>query len=119
MCVKDVYMENKVKKSFPVGKSWRAITCLELVHADLCGPMNTESLGENTYFLLFTDDYSRMTWVYFVKNKSESFECFIKFKAFVEKQSGKCIKVLHTDRGGEFLSHKFNTFCEEMEFAGI
>lgn len=79
------------KKSFPVGKSWRATTCLELVHADLCGPMNTESLGGSKYFLLFTDDYSRMSWVYFVKNKSESFECFVKFKAFVEKQSGKYV----------------------------
>ena len=40
------------RNSFPVGKSWRASVCLELVHADLCGPMSVESLGESQYFLL-------------------------------------------------------------------
>ena len=97
---------------FPVGKAWRAVTCLELVHADLCGPMSVESLGGSRYFLLFTDDYSRMSWVYFLKYKSETFENFKKFKSFVEKQSGCQIKTLRTDRGGEFTSKEFNNFCE-------
>ncbi|RVW83084.1 Retrovirus-related Pol polyprotein from transposon TNT 1-94 [Vitis vinifera] len=59
------------------------------------------------------DDHSRMSWVYFLQSKAETFETFKKFKAFVEKQSGKCIKVLRTDRGGEFLSNDFKVFCEE------
>lgn len=46
------------KISFPSDKSWRASGVLELVHADLCGPMKTESLGGTKYFLLFIDDYS-------------------------------------------------------------
>ena len=54
-----------------------------------------------------------MSWVYFLKNKSEAFENFRKFKALVEKQSESCIKTLHTDRGGEFLSNEFTLFCEE------
>lgn len=99
--------------SFPVGKSWRASDCLELVHADLCGPMKTESLGGSRYFLLFTDDFSRMSWVYFLKMKSEAFENFRKFKVMVEKQSGKILKCLRTDRGGEFTSREFVDFCDE------
>ena len=75
--------------------------------------MNTESFGGSYYFLLFTDDFSRMSWVYFLKSKSETFQNFRIFKAIVEKQSGKSIKVLRTDRGGEFLSKEFNHFCEE------
>ncbi|XP_010277694.1 PREDICTED: uncharacterized protein LOC104612075 [Nelumbo nucifera] len=55
----------------------------------------------------------RMSWVYFLKFKSETFETFKKFKALVEKQSGHCIKVLCSDRGGEFTSNEFNVFCEE------
>ncbi|GMI86768.1 hypothetical protein HRI_002346100 [Hibiscus trionum] len=81
-------------KSFPIGKSWRASNCLELVHAELCGPMKTKSLGRNRYFLLFTDDYSRMSWVYFLKFKSKTFENFKKSKALVEKQSESSIKAL-------------------------
>lgn len=101
------------KRSFPVGQSWRATEPLELVHADLCGPMRTESLGGNKYFLLFVDDYSRMSWVYFLKFKSEAFEQFVKFKSLVEKQKGSNLKILRTDRGGEFSSGEFNQYCEK------
>ena len=54
--------------------------------------------------LTFIDDYTRKTWVYFLKLKSEVLEKFCHFKALVEKQSGKHIKVLRTDRGGEYIS---------------
>lgn len=101
------------RKSFPVASSWRASNCLDLIHADLCGPMKTESFGGSRYFLLFTDDFSRMSWVYFLKLKSETFESFKIFKALVEKQSGRSIKALRTDRGGEFLSNEFIDFCDK------
>ncbi|GJY83497.1 retrovirus-related pol polyprotein from transposon TNT 1-94 [Tanacetum coccineum] len=107
----------QAKQSFPTGKSKRAEGVLELFHADLCGPMRTESLVKSKYFMLLIDDFSRMSWVYFFKYKSESFDCFKKFKALVEKQSGRSIKVLRTDRGGEFLSQEFNDFCERHKLA--
>ncbi|GMI94224.1 hypothetical protein HRI_003091700 [Hibiscus trionum] len=103
----------QTRKSIPIRKAWRASKCLELVHADLCGPMQTKSLGGSLYFLLFTDDYSRMSWVNFLESKSETFEKFKHFKAKVEKQSGLCIKALRSDKGGEFLSNEFKFFCEE------
>jgi len=103
----------QTRKYFSVGKAWRASKCLELIHSDLCGPMQTKSLGGSRYFLLFTDDYSRMSWVYFLKLKSKIFDNFQKFKALVERQSGRYIKTLRTDKGGEFLSNEFNSFCEE------
>lgn len=78
----------QVKRSFPIGSAWRAFAPLELIHAELCGPMQTESLGGSQFFLMFTDDYTCMSWVYFLKYKSQAFENFMKFKAFVEKQSG-------------------------------
>ena len=74
------------------------------------GPMQTLSLGESKYFFIFVDDYSRMTWVYFLKEKSEVFECFKQFKVLVEKQSGCSLLTLRTDCGGEFTSTYFNDF---------
>jgi hypothetical protein len=53
-----------------------------------------------------------MSWVYFLQSKGEAFRSFKVFKAFVEKQSEKKLKVLRTDRGGEFLSKEFINFCE-------
>ncbi|KAH0711345.1 hypothetical protein KY289_007304 [Solanum tuberosum] len=73
----------------------------------------TKSLGGSRYFLLFTDDYSRMSWVYFLENKSETFEKFQVFKALVENQSSYSITILRTDRRGEFVSNEFNFFCEK------
>ncbi|KAA0040613.1 Retrovirus-related Pol polyprotein from transposon TNT 1-94 [Cucumis melo var. makuwa] len=76
-------------------------------------PMQTKSLDESFYFLIFIDDYSRMSWIYFLESKSETFEKFKHFKAKVEKQSGMFIKSLRSDKGGEFLSNNFNHFYEE------
>ncbi|KAL0296069.1 UNVERIFIED_CONTAM: Retrovirus-related Pol polyprotein from transposon TNT 1-94 [Sesamum radiatum] len=101
------------KKPFPSGTSWRAKAVLELIHTDVCGPMRTPSHEQNRYFILFIDDYSRMTWVYFMREKSEVFKVFKKFKNLVEKQSGRSIKVLRSDRGKEYNNSEFNKFCEE------
>eukprot|EP00253_Pinus_taeda_P014808 PITA_14808 len=62
------------KESFPAGKSIRAKAPLEIVHSDVCGPMQVPSLGGNRYVLTFIDDYTRKTWVYMLKQKSEVFE---------------------------------------------
>jgi len=70
LCERCVYGK-KIRKSFLVGKALRASKCLELIHADLCGPMQTKFLGGSHYFLLFIDDYSRISWVYFLEYKSE------------------------------------------------
>ncbi|KAI5313515.1 hypothetical protein L3X38_042691 [Prunus dulcis] len=102
------------RDSFPLESTWRASHPLELVHTDICGPMKTDSISGNKYFLLFTDDCTRMSWVYFIRNKSSALECFRKFKAMTELQSGYKIKGLRSDRGGEFLSSEFNSFCAEV-----
>eukprot|EP01018_Ginkgo_biloba_P020396 Gb_28242 [translate_table: standard] len=99
------------RDSFPVNRSWRAKAPLELVHADICGAIQTQSLGKNIYFLTFIDDLSRHTWIYFLKQKSEAFKCFKHYKTMVEKQSGYYLKVLRMDRGGEFTSREFSDYC--------
>eukprot|EP00253_Pinus_taeda_P026414 PITA_26414 len=72
------------RESFPSGKSIRTKAPLEIIHSDLCGPMQAASLAGNQYFLTFIDDFTGKTWLYFLKNKSEVFEKFKNFKALVE-----------------------------------
>ena len=58
------------RESFPAGKSIREKAPLEIVYSDLCGPMQAPSLTDSIYVLTFIDDYTRKTWVYFLKQKS-------------------------------------------------
>lgn len=84
----------------PFKKStWRATEKLQLIHTDLCGPQVIPSLNGNRYFIIFIDDYTRMCWIYFMKQKSEVAEVFQKFKKWVENQSGCKIQVIRSDNG--------------------
>ncbi len=69
---------------------------LELVHSDVCGKIQEKSLGGGEYFLTFTDDKSRYTWVYVLKSKDQVFERFLEWKALVERQSKQKLKALRT-----------------------
>jgi len=86
---------------------------LQLVHLDLCGPSRKECTSKEKYFMLVIDDYSRLTWVEFLKEKSEAFAQFKFFKALTENQTGRKIKAIKSDRGGELSSRQFKDFCDE------
>ena len=77
---------------------------LELIHSDLCGPIDPTTYGGTNYYLLFTDDFTRMTHIYPLKKKSSAdvLEKFREYKPEVEKQTGKEIKRFRTDGGGEY-----------------
>ena len=74
--------------------------------------MHTPSHAENIYFILFVDDFTIITWVYFIRQKSKNFIVFNKFKYLLEKQSRHFIKKLRSDRGKEYTLKEFDNFCE-------
>ncbi len=66
-----------------------------------------KSVGGAEYFLTFIDDFSRYVSVYFLKRKDEVFSCFLGWKAMVERATGRKLKVLRSDNGGEYKSDQF------------
>lgn len=97
----------------PYEESTRQTTSiLDLIHSDLCGPMESESFTKAKYFVTFIDDYSRLVFTYFLVNKSDAFEKFKEFKEYVENATGKKIKILRTDNGLEYCNSKFNELCK-------
>ena len=102
--------------SFPSGGK-RVKHILELVHSDVFGSAKVPSLRKFVYYVSFIDDFSRNTWIYFLKKKSEVFDKFKEFKALVENQTENKIKVLRTDNGGEFCSKEFEEFCKKCGIA--
>jgi transposase InsO family protein len=84
---------------------------LELVHSDVWGPAPVNSYNGYKYYLLFVDDFSKFSWLFLLKSKSEVLNTFKHFKATVENQLSKSIKTLRTDCGGEYTSNAFTDFC--------
>lgn len=86
---------------------------LELVHSDLCGPIEVESLGGSKYFLTFLDDFSRKVFVYMLKKKSEVAAKFVEFKQLVENQTGSRIRILRSDNGKEYCNNELSTILKK------
>uniref|UniRef100_A0A2N9FKJ8 Integrase catalytic domain-containing protein n=1 Tax=Fagus sylvatica TaxID=28930 RepID=A0A2N9FKJ8_FAGSY len=84
---------------------------LELIHSDVWGPAPVNSSNGYKYYLLFVDDFSRFSWLYLLKHKSDVLSIFKSFKAAVENQFSTQIKFLRTDCGGEYTSNEFTAFC--------
>ena len=91
----------------------RNLDLLELVHTDICELNGILTRGGNRYFITFIDDSSRFTYVYLLKNKDAAFNVFKVYKSEVENQLGKKIKIIRSDRGGEYFSNEFIVFCED------
>ncbi|GKA36668.1 putative RNA-directed DNA polymerase [Tanacetum coccineum] len=89
---------------------------LQPTHDESLEKCKTVSREGASYFITFTDDFSRYGYVYLMKHKHEVFETFKVFQNEVENQLGKKIKAIRSDRGGEYLSHEF---VNHMKSCGI
>ncbi|KAG2758790.1 hypothetical protein Pcac1_g29117 [Phytophthora cactorum] len=91
----------------------RAKQVLEVIHSDVCGPMQTSTFSGKRYFVTFTDDKSHFCVVYLLRNKSEVADKFAEFVAMAETQTGKRVKTLRSDNGGEYTSGAMAKFCKD------
>nr|ABA91121.1 retrotransposon protein, putative, Ty1-copia subclass [Oryza sativa Japonica Group] len=92
----------------------RNLAPLELVHSDLCEMNGVLTKGGKKYFMTLIDDCTRFCYVYLLKTKDEALHYFKIYKAEVENQLERKIKRLRSDRGGEYFSNEFASFCEEF-----
>jgi hypothetical protein len=83
--VRDVFLENTLEK-FDKGKTQKASFPLDLIHSDPMGPFLHPSISKTRYVLVFVDNFSRFTWIFFLRQKSEVIQHLKYFKALVETQ---------------------------------
>ena len=81
---------------------------------DLIGPNRTASLGGCTYCLVIVDDYSRYTWVIFLKSKNDAFAEFTRLMRKIQNQKEVVIKYIRTDNGTEFKNSPFEEYCDKL-----
>ncbi|KAJ0503054.1 putative RNA-directed DNA polymerase [Helianthus annuus] len=96
------YKFNNTKVGFP----------FSLIHSDVWGPAEVVGGQNFRYFVLFIDDCTRMTWIYFLKNKSEVFNKFTMFYTMIQTQYKINIQTLRSDNGGEFVNESMKLFCQ-------
>lgn len=100
------------RKPFKSVGAIRSKRKLQLIHSDVCGPMQTESIGGSKYFVTFIDDYSRCCKVYFMRQKSEVLSKFKEFERTFSNECGQRVARLRTDNGGEYTSKEFQEYLK-------
>lgn len=110
VCQKSKITRRPFPSHFPI-----ASLPLFRIHSDVKGPLPT-SMGGASYIVSFIDDFSRYATVYIMKSKSDVLSCFDRYKKRVENLLEKKVKILRSDRGGEYMS---NDFMEYLKSAGI
>ncbi|GJS97062.1 retrovirus-related pol polyprotein from transposon TNT 1-94, partial [Tanacetum coccineum] len=97
----------KTKQNFSIKK------CLHLIHMDLFGPVSPLSINHEKYTLVIVDEYSRYTWLYFLRKKSQAAEMIMSFVRMVKNQNDIKVTEIRTDNGTEFRNTKLESFCDE------
>jgi transposase InsO family protein len=98
----------------PKKATTRATSVLELVHTDLCGPMQNATPSGKRYFMTMIDDYSRFTQVYFLKFKSEVSKFINEYIKYAENKFEKKVKVIRSDNGREYITKELQRSLTEM-----
>nr|GEX48381.1 uncharacterized mitochondrial protein AtMg00810-like [Tanacetum cinerariifolium] len=87
---------------------------LYLLHMDLCGPMRVESIIGKKYILVIVDDYSRFTWVKFLRSNDETLDFIIKFLKMIQVRLKVPVCRIRTDNGTEFFNQTLRDYYEEV-----
>ncbi|GJQ92602.1 retrovirus-related pol polyprotein from transposon TNT 1-94 [Tanacetum coccineum] len=90
---------------------------LYLLHMDLCGPMRIQSINGRIYILVIVDDYSRFTWVKFLRSKDEVPEFVIKFLKMIQVRLNATVRNIRTDNGTEFVNQTLKAYYEEVKIS--
>ncbi|GJX05909.1 retrovirus-related pol polyprotein from transposon TNT 1-94 [Tanacetum coccineum] len=85
---------------------------LHTLHMDLCGPMRVESIKGKKYILVIVDDYSRFTWVKFLRSKDETPEFVTNFLKQIQVGLNKTVRFIRTDNGTEFVNQALSAYYE-------
>ncbi|WJX40607.1 hypothetical protein P8452_28061 [Trifolium repens] len=103
----------QVQMSHPMLQHQVTSRVLELLHMDLMGPMQVESIGGKRYAFVVVDDFSRFTWVSFIREKSDTFDAFKELCLRLQREKDSGIVRIRSDHGKEFENSRFSEFCAD------
>ncbi|KAK8944151.1 hypothetical protein KSP39_PZI008078 [Platanthera zijinensis] len=104
----------QTKSSFQSLENKDSVRCLYLLHMDLFGPMPVHSLGRKVYTFVVVDDYSRFTWVFFLRQKSETPSVLLNFVKQIQNELNSTVVKIRSDHGTEFQSESITNLCKDF-----
>uniref|UniRef100_A0A2M4CV35 Putative pol polyprotein n=1 Tax=Anopheles darlingi TaxID=43151 RepID=A0A2M4CV35_ANODA len=108
----EICLKSKMsRKPFPKKSFSETSEILQLIHTDISGPFGCTVSGYK-YYMCIIDDYSRMTFLYLLKHKSEAEDKIREFVAFCKTQIGKTPRVIRSDNGGEYTGNQLKNFLK-------
>ncbi|XP_075499903.1 uncharacterized protein LOC142538472 [Primulina tabacum] len=113
----DCQKGKQTRVSHPVFPTSETTRCLELLHMDLIGPMEVESLGGKKYSFVCVDDFSRFSWVSFIREKSDTFDVFKNLITRITNFHALKVRRIRTDHGKEFENVSFSSFCDRKDIS--
>ena len=106
ICEGCVYGKQHVQP-FPTDGRTRGTRIGDIIHSDLVGPMSVPSPSGSRYMVIFKDDFSGYSSIFFLKQKSEAFEHFKYFVLRLEKETNNSVNIFRSDNGGEYTGREF------------
>ena len=85
-----------------------------LTWLDVWGPVPIETLGGRQYYVTFTDDHSRLTYLCTLHQKSETFAAYQQFEVWLDHQLAAKVRMLHLDQGGEYTGNEFILYLKQQ-----
>ena len=85
---------------------------LALIHSDVWGPFPVSTTSDHHWFVIFVDDYTRMTWIYLLKHKNEALSMFRSFHVMIQTQFSAKIQILRSDNDGEYANRGFHYYFQ-------
>jgi hypothetical protein len=95
---------------YPISTSVSTVP-LEQIFSDVWGP-TPASVNKHSYYVSFIDDFSKFTWIYLIKKRSDVYQVFFNFQKLVEQKFGRKIITMQTDWGSEY--EKLHSFFQKM-----
>ncbi|KAK4407796.1 Retrovirus-related Pol polyprotein from transposon TNT 1-94 [Sesamum angolense] len=116
-------LKGKMTRKPFVGQSKLANGLLDLIHTDVCGPLNTQARGGFSYFIMFTDDHSRYGYVYLMRCKSEAFVRFkeFRFEGYALEIAARLLKIASSKLVGQMpyqIWHDKPASCKDLRVWG-
>ena len=100
-----VFQAHPYKKSTP----------FTLIDSDIWGPSRVPNLSNTRWFISFIDDYSKLCWIYLIKENSKTFSIFKQFHSMVQTQFNSKIKIVCTDNGTEYFSNILRSYFKDND----